>query len=78
MSETLRGAAYLNGEFVSADEAKVSIFDSGFVGGVAVFDTLACWQGGLFKLPQHRARFERSAHAARLLLACGFGVTCSG
>lgn len=64
------GAAYLNGEFVSTDEAKVSIFDSGFVGGVSVFDTLACWQGGLFKLPQHRARFERSAHAALIPLVC--------
>ena len=64
----LTGAASINGEFVPADEAKVSIFDSGFIGGVAVFDTLACWQGGLFKLPQHRARFERSAHAAMIPL----------
>jgi branched-chain amino acid aminotransferase len=66
----ITGAAYLNGEFVAADEAKVSIFDSGFIGGVAVFDTLACWQGGLFKLPRHRARFERSAHAALIPLRC--------
>jgi branched-chain amino acid aminotransferase len=65
---TLTGAAYLNGEFVSTDEAKVSIFDSGFIGGVSIFDTLACWQGGLFKLPRHRARFERSAHAAMIPL----------
>jgi branched-chain amino acid aminotransferase len=70
MSGAMIGAAYLNGEFVSADEAKVSIFDSGFIGGVAVFDTLACWRGGLFKLPQHRARFERSAHAAMIPLRC--------
>jgi branched-chain amino acid aminotransferase len=65
----MQDAAYLNGEFVPASEAKVSIFDSGFIGGVSVFDTLACWQGGLFKLPQHRARFERSAHAAMIPLA---------
>jgi branched-chain amino acid aminotransferase len=62
--------AYVNGEYVPADEAMVSIFDSGFIGGVAVFDTLACWEGGLFKLPQHRARFERSAHAAQIPLRC--------
>lgn len=68
----MQGAAWVNGEFVAAPEAKVSIFDSGFIGGVSVFDTLACWQGGLFKLPQHRARFERSAHAAMIpLLARG-------
>ena len=66
----LNGVAYIDGEFVPADEARVSIFDSGFIGGVAVFDTLACWQGGLFKLPRHRARFERSAHAAMIPLRC--------
>ena len=70
MSGAMIGAAYLNGDLVSADEAKVSIFDSGFIGGVAIFDTLACWRGGLFKLPQHRARFERSAHAAMIPLRC--------
>ncbi|MFN8675870.1 MAG: aminotransferase class IV [Thermomicrobiales bacterium] len=69
MAQAMQGAAYLNGEFVPASEANVSIFDSGFIGGVSVFDTLACWQGGLFKLPQHRARFERSAHAAMIPLA---------
>ena len=70
--DTMSGAAYLNGDFLPAAEAAVSIFDSGFIGGVSVFDTLACWQGGLFKLPQHRARFERSAHAAMIpLRSCG-------
>jgi branched-chain amino acid aminotransferase len=64
------GAAWLNGEFVPVSDAKVSIFDSGFMGGVSVFDTLACWQGGLFKLRQHRERFERSAHAAMIPLRC--------
>ena len=68
--EAMRGAAYINGELMPAAEASVSIFDSGFIGGVAVFDTLACWQGGLFKLPRHRARFERSAHAAMIPLRC--------
>jgi branched-chain amino acid aminotransferase len=70
MTTAFRGMAYVNGEYVPADEAMVSIFDSGFIGGVAVFDTLACWEGGLFKLPQHRARFERSAHAALIPLRC--------
>lgn len=64
------GVAWLNGEFVPVSEAKVSIFDSGFMGGVSVFDTLACWEGGLFKLRQHRERFERSAHAAMIPLRC--------
>jgi branched-chain amino acid aminotransferase len=70
--ETITGAAWVNGAFCDAAEAQVSIFDAGFIGGVAVFDTLACWQGNLFKLSVHRARFERSAHAAMIpLRACG-------
>src|SRR6186997_1149436 len=68
--QELNGVACINGEFVPAQEATVSIFDSGFIGGVAIFDTLACWEGGLFKLSQHRARFERSAHAAMIPLRC--------
>lgn len=62
------GVAWINGEFAPADEARISIFDSGFIGGVAIFDTLACWHGGLFKLATHLARFERSAHAAMIPL----------
>jgi branched-chain amino acid aminotransferase len=68
--QALNGVACINGEFVPAQDATVSIFDSGFIGGVSIFDTLACWEGGLFKLPQHRARFERSAHAAMIPLRC--------
>src|SRR5919106_2589399 len=69
-SQALNGVACINGEFVAAQDARISIFDSGFIGGVSIFDTLACWEGGLFKLPQHRARFERSAHAAMIPLRC--------
>lgn len=64
----LSGAAWINGDFVDASEAKVSIFDSGFIGGVAIFDTLGCWQGNIFKLQTHIERFERSAHAAMIPL----------
>ncbi len=68
--QELNGVACINGEFAPAQDATISIFDSGFIGGVSIFDTLACWEGGLFKLPQHRTRFERSAHAAMIPLRC--------
>jgi branched-chain amino acid aminotransferase len=64
----ITGTAWINYEFVAAEEAKISIFDSGFIGGVAIFDTLACWHGSLFKLNTHLARFERSAHASMIPL----------
>lgn len=64
----MAGTAWVNGTFCTAEDAQISIFDSGFMGGVAVFDTLACWQGALFKMERHLARFERSAHAAMIPL----------
>jgi len=62
------GAAWINGVHMAAKDATISVFDSGFIGGVSVFDTLACWHGKLFKLDAHLARFRRSAHAAALSL----------
>jgi branched-chain amino acid aminotransferase len=62
------GTAWINGSFHDAADAKVSIFDSGFMGAVSVFDTLACWQGRLFKLSAHVERFRRSARAAMIPL----------
>lgn len=67
----IRGMAWINGEFVAARDLTISVFDSGFVGGVAVFDTLACWAGRLFKLDAHLDRFERSTHAAAIPLPLG-------
>jgi branched-chain amino acid aminotransferase len=62
------GSAWINGKRMPASEATISIFDSGFMCGVSVFNTLACWQGGIFKLGAHLCRFERSAHAVMIPL----------
>jgi branched-chain amino acid aminotransferase len=63
-----RGVAFVNGEYMPAGEAKLSMYDSGFTMGANVFDTLACWQGWLFKVDAHVERFYRSAHAIRVQL----------
>ena len=36
--QELNGVACINGEFLPAQDATASIFDSGFIGGVSVFD----------------------------------------
>ncbi len=59
---------YLNGEFVSEDEAKVSITDLGFVRGFGVFDFLKTYKGKPFKLREHLLRFKRSAEEITLKL----------
>ena len=57
---------YLNGEYVPKDEARISIFDFGFLRGDAVFDTTSAWNGRIFKLDAHLERLELSLRAARI------------
>src|SRR5256884_3056525 len=57
---------YLNDRFVSKEEAKVSVFDHGFLYGDGVFETLRAYGGKVFMLSEHIARLEQSA--ARLLI----------
>lgn len=47
---------YLNGRMVPADEAKVSVFDSGFLHGVSAFTTMLAHKGRVFRLDRHVAR----------------------
>lgn len=58
--------AYVNGEYVSRDQARVSVFDFGFLRGDAVFDTTSAWNGRVFKLSAHLERLELSLRAARI------------
>jgi branched-chain amino acid aminotransferase len=60
------GAVFIDGEFVAPSAARLSVFDSGFIMSAAVFDTLAAWNGWLFKPDAHVDRLFRSAHAIRL------------
>jgi len=55
--------AYVNGDFVPAGEASVSIFDHGFLYGDGVFEGLRVFDGALFRPRDHIARLGRSARA---------------
>jgi branched-chain amino acid aminotransferase len=57
---------YVNGEFVPAEQAKVSAFDHGFLYGDGIFESLTARNGRLFKFREHLDRLERSARALRL------------
>ncbi|GAB4435402.1 MAG: branched-chain-amino-acid transaminase [Anaerolineae bacterium] len=52
---------YLNGQFVSKEEAKVSIFDHGYLLGDGIFETLRSYGGVIFKLEEHLQRLFNSA-----------------
>ena len=55
---------WLNGEFVPASQARVSIMDAGFMMGDVVFDTTRTFNGKVFRLRDHMERFYRSLHYA--------------
>ncbi|MGE0719399.1 MAG: branched-chain-amino-acid transaminase [Alphaproteobacteria bacterium] len=53
---------YLNGEFVPKDEAKVSVFDHGFIYGDGAFEGLQIVNGRIFLLREHLRRLFDSVH----------------
>jgi branched-chain amino acid aminotransferase len=64
------GIAFVDGQYVPADQAKISLFDVGFTRGDAVYDTVSVWKGWFFRLDDHVARFGRSCAGMRL--ACPY------
>lgn len=61
---------YLNGEFVAEQDAKVSVFDRGFLFADAVYEVSAVLNGRLLDNAAHLARLSRSCHALSLRLPC--------
>ncbi|MDH4059908.1 MAG: aminotransferase class IV [Aquincola sp.] len=62
----MNGCAYVDGEFVAPEDAKISIFDWGFLHSDATYDVAHVWQGKFFRLGDHLDRFEASCTALRL------------
>jgi branched-chain amino acid aminotransferase len=52
---------YLNDHFVPGEEAKVSVFDHGFLYGDGLFETVRAYSGRIFLLPEHLDRLSHSA-----------------
>jgi branched-chain amino acid aminotransferase len=60
--------AYVNGEIVPTDEARVSILDRGFLWGDGVYEITPCFNGKLFRLDQHLDRLRSSLRFAGITL----------
>ncbi|MBI2295350.1 MAG: D-amino acid aminotransferase [Betaproteobacteria bacterium] len=58
--------AYLNGEFLPLDQARVSVLDRGFIFGDGVYEVIPVYSRRPFRLPEHLARLRRSLNAIRL------------
>lgn len=51
----------VNGQLIPAAEARVSVFDSGFMQGIGLFETMRAYDGAIFRLRAHVERLVRSA-----------------
>ena len=54
---------YLNGEFIKAGEAKVSVFDQGLLYGDGIFESFRSIGDRIYQFPQHYQRLLQSAEA---------------
>jgi branched-chain amino acid aminotransferase len=57
---------YIDGEYYPKSEAKISVYDHGFLYGDGVFEGIRAYNGSVFKLKEHVDRLYRSAHAIML------------
>ena len=57
---------YVNGRFVPAEAASVSVFDHGFLYGDGVFEGIRVYAGNIFRLQQHVQRLYDSAQCILL------------
>ncbi len=59
---------YVNGHFLPRDEARVSVFDHGYLYGDGIYETLRSYDGRIFLLNRHLARLRQSAEMLSLPL----------
>jgi branched-chain amino acid aminotransferase len=57
---------YIDGKYYPKDDAKISVFDHGFLYGDGVFEGIRAYNGIVFKLKEHVDRLYASAHAIML------------
>ncbi len=56
----MQGCAFVDGAYVAPQDAKISIFDWGFLHSDATYDVAHVWQGRFFRLDDHHDRFFAS------------------
>ena len=57
---------YLNGEYGSLRDAKVSVLDRGFIFGDGIYEVVPAYAGKLFRFDEHMARLSRSLGKLRI------------
>lgn len=57
---------FLGGEYVKKEDAKVSVYDHGFLYGDGVFEGIRVYSGNIFRFREHLERLYRSAKSIML------------
>jgi len=57
---------YLNGDFSTLRDAKISVLDRGFIFGDGIYEVVPAYAGKLFRFEQHMARLGRSLAEVRI------------
>lgn len=58
----------LNGNFVTKENAVISVYDHGFLYGDGVFEGIRVYDGNIFRLDEHLKRLYNSAHSILIKL----------
>lgn len=65
----MSSTVYLNGDWVAAEHAKVSVFDRGFLFADGIYEVVPVYQGKPFLLERHLARLYRSLREIAISVA---------
>ena len=57
---------FLNGKYIAADKANVSVMDRGFLFGDGIYEVIPVYQGSLFRFDSHLERLENSLNLTRI------------
>ena len=63
---------YINGEYVTKENAKVSVYDHGFLYGDGIFEGNRIYGGNIFRLKEHLERLYDSAKSIDLKIPLSF------
>ena len=66
MSDIPALPCYLNGEFGTTRDAKVSVLDRGFIFGDGIYEVVPAYQGRPFRFQEHMDRLDRSLGEMRM------------
>ncbi|MGD6816763.1 branched-chain-amino-acid transaminase [Metabacillus sp. 84] len=57
---------FLNGEFVRKEDAKISVYDHGFLYGDGIFEGIRVYNGNIFRMKEHMDRLYESGKSILL------------